>query len=220
MKSLLLFFATLFTISSFGQRVIKGSISDTTKPLPFANVIVKNTSKGVFTDDFGNFAIEVKPTDILQISYLGYKTKEILVGKQIELKVVLDDYEELDEVVIIGYQFHSICRSTNCVFTTIICECDGEEDSIENKTSPQESEIIKLYPNPSKDGIFNIKLLENISEVNINVADITGRIIFNITHKRINSSIVVDLTNQPSGMYIINVASNGTQIASKKAIRI
>jgi hypothetical protein len=62
--------------------------------------------------------------------------------------------------------------------------------------------------------------LEDIQEVNIIVADLTGRIILNRTDRKFKSNVVIDLSNQSSGIYIINISANGEHIASKRAIRI
>ncbi len=207
MKSLLFLFVALITLSSFGQHHIKGHISDVNGALPFVNIIVKHTTKGAFTDDQGNFSIKAKSTDTLQVSYLGYKTKTVLAGKQTTLKIVLEDYEALETVMLFASKSRTIHCGTTCHFTCI-----------HERESP--SGVSELYPNPSREGVFYLKTIQEFSEVNILVADLTGRIILNEMYKKINSSIIVDLSNQPSGMYIINIASNGKLIASKKAIRI
>lgn len=207
MKSLLLLVTTLITVSSFGQEFIKGTISDSNETLPFANILIKHTTKGVYTDVDGNFAIEAKPTDTLQISYLGYKNIDILVGKQKDLNIVLDDYEELDTVVIYSYYNG---RKISC---GISCSYHYIDETIDSKS-------IVLYPNPSQNGIFNLKSSNDFSEVNIIVADLTGQIVLNKTYNKSGAHISVDLSRQPSGIYIINLSTNGTKISSIKAIRL
>ncbi|MCK8480851.1 carboxypeptidase-like regulatory domain-containing protein [Psychroserpens algicola] len=216
MKSLLLFFTTLMSLTSFGQQLIHGSISDNNEALPFATICIKNSTKGVMSDDYGNFTIEAKPTDTLQVSYLGYKPKSVVVGKKTQIEVILNDYEQLDTVLLYGYKYKSISCGVICTMTE--CYLD-DEDKLEERMI-ETSESIKLFPNPSKSGVFNLKLMEDVSELHIVVADISGRIIVNTTQTKLNSNAVVDLSNQPSGLYIINLMSNGTKIASKRAIKI
>ena len=69
-----------------------------------ASVLVKGTTNGVITDIDGNFQLRnVKPGDIIQISYIGYSTQEFKWEGQ-PLNVVLrEDTELLDEVVVVGY---------------------------------------------------------------------------------------------------------------------
>ena len=66
------------------KRIITGTVSDETGPLAGASVIIKNNpTKGVSTDLDGHYSIEVQGTkDVLKFSYIGYKDKEITVGKQ------------------------------------------------------------------------------------------------------------------------------------------
>lgn len=87
------------------QTSIKGVVSDKTGPIIGANVIVKGTSNGVITDLDGAFTLDnVKSGDVIQISFIGYKTKEIKVGSQKILNVMLEsDNQLLEEVVVVGY---------------------------------------------------------------------------------------------------------------------
>lgn len=75
----LLLFTTLF---SFAQKAtVSGTILDKeydNEPLPFANVVIKGTTTGTTTDDLGKYKLMVSPGNyILEISFLGYTTKEI-----------------------------------------------------------------------------------------------------------------------------------------------
>lgn len=69
-----------------------------------ANVLVKGTTTGSITDVDGKFSLEAAEGDVLQISYIGYNTEEIIVGKQSILKINLKENQQaLEEVVVIGY---------------------------------------------------------------------------------------------------------------------
>ena len=69
-----------------------------------ASVVVKGTTNGTITDFDGNFSISgVKKGDVIQISFVGYKTQEVVwngSALSIELK---DDSQALEEVVVVGY---------------------------------------------------------------------------------------------------------------------
>lgn len=82
---------------------ITGTVLADDGPLPGASVVVKGTTRGVSTDFDGNYTIEAGPDDILQFSYIGYTAKEVKVGSQTQINVVLEAGNELDEVVVIGY---------------------------------------------------------------------------------------------------------------------
>ncbi len=84
---------------------VKGTIVDDSKnPIIGASVIEKGTTNGVISDLDGNFSLTVSQNSILQISYIGYVTQEIIVDKEKVLQIVLkEDSEVLDEVVVVGF---------------------------------------------------------------------------------------------------------------------
>lgn len=88
-----------------GKKVTGVVLDATGEPVIGANVVVKGTTNGTITDFDGNFAIEDVPSGaILQVSYIGYLTKEITVGNQSVINVSLaEDSQALDEVVVVGY---------------------------------------------------------------------------------------------------------------------
>ena len=72
--------------------------------IPRANITVKGTTRGVPSDLDGNFTIEVAANETLVFSFVGYISKEVLVGNQTTINVALEpDYAELEEIVVIGY---------------------------------------------------------------------------------------------------------------------
>jgi TonB-linked SusC/RagA family outer membrane protein len=87
-------------------RPVSGTVTDINgEPVIGANVVEKGTANGVITDVNGRFNLRVLPNAILNISYIGYITREIATGSQqttftIELA---EDAKTLDEVVVIGY---------------------------------------------------------------------------------------------------------------------
>jgi TonB-linked SusC/RagA family outer membrane protein len=83
---------------------VTGVVNDAQGPVIGASVMEKGTSNGAVTDLDGNFTINVKPGATIVISYIGYKTQEIVVGNQSQISVrMTDDNTSLDEVVVVGY---------------------------------------------------------------------------------------------------------------------
>lgn len=85
---------------------VHGVVKDVNgEPIIGANVVVKgNPSNGTITDLNGNFDLSVTSNTILQVSYIGYNTQELFVGKKTDFNIVLkEDTELLDEVVVVGY---------------------------------------------------------------------------------------------------------------------
>ena len=79
---------------------VSGVITDATGPIIGASVVEKGTTNGTITDFDGNFSINVKPGATLVISYVGYKNKEVKVGKS-PMKIQLEeDNKMLSEVVV------------------------------------------------------------------------------------------------------------------------
>lgn len=83
---------------------ITGKVSDSQGPLIGATVKEKGTSNGVVTDLDGKFTVNVKPGATLVISYVGYATKEVVVGTQSSFNITLEvEGQSLDDIVVIGY---------------------------------------------------------------------------------------------------------------------
>ncbi|MFH4969532.1 TonB-dependent receptor [Gaetbulibacter sp. M240] len=80
-------------------------VDETGMPLPGANILEKGTSNGAQADFDGKFSLQVSSkTAILVISYLGFKTLEVLIDTQTELRIVMvEDTATLETVVVIGY---------------------------------------------------------------------------------------------------------------------
>lgn len=88
------------------QREITGTVTTSNGvPIPGVTVSVKGTSVGTITDTDGKYRIgNVEAGDVLQFSFVGMKTREITVGENNVIDVVMeDDYQAIDEVVVIGY---------------------------------------------------------------------------------------------------------------------
>lgn len=88
-----------------GSYQLTGTILDGKgEPVIGANVLVKGTTNGVVTDLDGKFSLQVKSSDILQISYIGYNSQELAIKGQRTVNITLkEDVESLDEVVVVGY---------------------------------------------------------------------------------------------------------------------
>ena len=83
----LVFLALLFSAVASAQTV-KGIVTDNQKePLIGVSIVVKNTPKGTNTDENGQFSLQVSENDVLVFSYIGFKTKEVKVGKHTTLNI-------------------------------------------------------------------------------------------------------------------------------------
>lgn len=104
---LILFLSLLFGNFAMAQQtVFSGKVTDSSsgEGLPGVTVVVKGTTNGTISDVDGNFALKVNNGDVVQFSFVGYKTQEITAQGQTNLAVRLAPAtEELGEVVVIGY---------------------------------------------------------------------------------------------------------------------
>lgn len=88
------------------DKSVSGVVVDSNgEPVIGANVMVKGTTTGSITSIDGDFVINNVPSSaVLVVSYIGYITKEVPVGQQKSLRIVLkEDLKTLDEVVVVGY---------------------------------------------------------------------------------------------------------------------
>lgn len=89
---------------SSGRRLTGTIRMESGEPLPGANVVLKNQTKGASTDANGQFAIDAQSGDVLVVSAIGYQTTEVTVGNKSTLEVSLkESASQLNEVVVVGY---------------------------------------------------------------------------------------------------------------------
>ena len=104
--TVMMLMAFVLQMQAQGGIKVKGTVVDNNaEPLIGASVVVKgNTSLGTVTDFDGNFALTVpSESTVLVVSYVGMTSREVKVGKERNLRVILQDDTELEEVIIVGY---------------------------------------------------------------------------------------------------------------------
>ena len=99
---LLLAFMPLWVMAQ--TAVVKGSVSDADGPLMGATVKVKGTSNATITDLDGKYTISVSPGQTLEVSYIGYVSKDVKVGDKTTIDIIMEaDGRLLSDVVVVGY---------------------------------------------------------------------------------------------------------------------
>jgi len=121
-KHLSLALAMLIHFVSFGQlKTITGQVADDQGTLlPGAYIAVKGTKKYVTSDLDGKFSMSVNIGSTLSVSYIGYQTKEVVVGKANHYPIQLNaEAKVLDEVVITqGYRL--VTKKTSVAATSVV----------------------------------------------------------------------------------------------------
>lgn len=76
---LLCFLLLLGGVKVSGQEIVTGMVVDSASlnPLPSANILIKNSSRGTTTNERGNFSIEATRNDTLVFTLVGYQTLEL-----------------------------------------------------------------------------------------------------------------------------------------------
>lgn len=105
-------------VSTFAQEMnISGTVVDNEGlTLPGVSVSVKGTTTGTITDLDGKFSLKVSKGKTLLFSFIGYTTKEIVVGHETFLNIILNaSTVGLDEIVVVGYGTQSRRTVTSAI---------------------------------------------------------------------------------------------------------
>jgi len=85
---------------------IKGVVTDSEgAPLPGVNIVEKGTMNGTVTNLDGEYTIVVKSADAaLTFSSIGYSAQEVILDGRMVIDIALaEDFQRLEEIVVIGY---------------------------------------------------------------------------------------------------------------------
>jgi TonB-linked SusC/RagA family outer membrane protein len=94
------------TIVAQAQVVVKGKVVDELgKGLPGVSIVIKGTSSGTASIENGNYSISVSgKAAVLVFNFIGYSSKEVIVGSQTTINVsLLPTSSDLEQVVVVGY---------------------------------------------------------------------------------------------------------------------
>src|SRR6188768_698428 len=112
------------------EKTITGTInaSETNEPLSGVTVLVKKTSKSTITDALGNFSIAANPGQVLQFSYVGFASTEVIIGSENSISIKLAQTpESLNAVVIVGYGTQRKANLTGAVTTVDVGKTFGSK---------------------------------------------------------------------------------------------
>lgn len=106
MKLRLLLFFFVFALAATGwtQTKVSGIVVDESgQPVPYANVVLKGSNRGIVTNEDGRFYIESPDTyRTLVVSSVGFDNKEVALTKAVnyDFKIQLGSGQKLNEVVV------------------------------------------------------------------------------------------------------------------------
>ncbi len=145
-KKLLLFLFGIFVFVAplFAQQLtVTGKItsSEDGLPIPGASVKIKGTNNGVQATSAGTYSIKANQGQILQFSYVGMLTKEVVLGTSSTIDVVLlIDSKSLNEVVVTAFGIAQERKSINYAFQNIQSK-DIEESRQQNIVNALQGKI-------------------------------------------------------------------------------
>ncbi|MDR1681291.1 MAG: TonB-dependent receptor [Prevotellaceae bacterium] len=86
-------------------KTISGTVIDAKGvPVTGASIVIKGTTMVTLAGTDGQFTIQASPEATLVVSFVGYRSQEIVVGNQTDIRVLLvEDTKVLEEVVVVGY---------------------------------------------------------------------------------------------------------------------
>lgn len=209
MKKITFLFILLLTSSVMNaQELVSGFITNNLEPLAQANVKNLRSRQGAVSTVKGEFSLSAEIGDTLMFSYVGYQPSKTVVKDRRPLQILLEG-EALDEVILtaprLGYCRYRICCGMSVTVTTVL-----------NRVKPQKE--LRLFPNASN-GLFNLAFEKQYKQVEIVVYSMSGQAVLVNRFQETSSPIEIDISRQPSGIYIINAMVEGETIASVKAIK-
>ncbi len=110
----------------FSQNTYSGSVTDAGTSETLIGVTLKNkiTNEGTASDVEGGFSVSGKPGETIEVSYIGYQTKSILLGDETTLSIQLEAVaNDLDEVIVTAFGLEKAKKASGFSFT----EVSGEE---------------------------------------------------------------------------------------------
>lgn len=110
------FMALTFNLSYAQEKTVSGTVSDESGPLPGATIVVKGTQRSAQTDLDGKFAIAASQGQVLEFSYLGFKTQSVTVGAANTYNVILrEDVTEIKDVQLDVYRRTPVSKAPYAV---------------------------------------------------------------------------------------------------------
>lgn len=147
---------------------VSGIVSDNadSSPLPGVNVVLKGTRTGTQTDANGRYSMVIPSDGTLVFSFLGYVVQEVQASGQTSINVSLViDSEQLQEVVVIGYQ--SVSREDLTGATSVVNTQNTQR--LASRSLPEQLQglaagvSVRTGGAPGQEAVVNIRGLSTFS---------------------------------------------------------
>jgi len=138
---LTILFVFIWTVNSFAQHTVTGTVIDgsTDEPLPGVNIVVKGTIIGTATDMNGNYELNNVPSlqDTLVFTFIGYVAQEIPINGRNSINIQLQPTALVGEdIIVVGYGTQKLKDFTGSISSV------GQEDFNKGSTNSFQQNMI------------------------------------------------------------------------------
>ncbi len=161
-RMLLLTMLGILVAGSVSAQTVKGKVTSSREdtPLAGATVLVQGTNTGAFTNEDGEFTVNVASDGVLIVRYIGHEQTIVPVNGQSTINVTLMANEKtLDEVVVTGYGTQKAKEVTSSI-TSVKAE-DFNGGNVNDPSQLLQGKVAGLAisrPGGNPNGGFNIRL--------------------------------------------------------------
>lgn len=202
--------------------VCKGVVKDNQgETVIGASVVVKGSTNGTITGLDGDFTLDnVKRGDVIQISYIGYVSQEV-VWQGTPLNITLkEDSQTLEEVVVVGFGSQKKANLTGSVSQVKMDDVLGERPVTNVKNALQGSMpglMVSGGASPGEAKSFNIRGTVSINGMNplVLIDNVEGDI--DLLNPEDIESVIVLKDAASSAIYGARAAAGVILITTKKA---
>lgn len=202
--------------------VCKGVVKDNQgETVIGASVVVKGSTNGTITGLDGDFTLDnVKRGDVIQISYIGYVSQEV-VWQRTPLNITLkEDSQTLEEVVVVGFGSQKKANLTGSVSQVKMDDVLGERPVTNVKNALQGSMpglMVSGGASPGEAKSFNIRGTVSINGMNplVLIDNVEGDI--DLLNPEDIESVTVLKDAASSAIYGARAAAGVILITTKKA---
>lgn len=201
------------------QTKIKGKVVDSNRePLIGASVILKSGAQGTVTDISGDFELDAPANATLIVSYVGFTSKEVEVGNQTQLTIVLEpDNRALDEVVVVGYGSQRKSQITGAIAS--LKEADIKDQPVSNLASSMQGRVAGLNV-MNASGTPGAGLLVNVRGNNAPLYVVDGIPLLSESNSALSTSFDLQGQNVGSGQTLSSVSDiNPNDIESIEVLK-
>ena len=128
-SSILIIYFFLISLNLRSQNYYSGFVIEQNgEPILGASVFLKNSTIGTLTDINGKFNLNANINDVIVISYIGFENEEFTLTAEKDLGriILIENIEQLDEVVVVGYG-----NQNKEILTSSVSSINGDKLSLE-----------------------------------------------------------------------------------------